>query len=109
MAGSWRSTYPIGPEFEGFQGFVHGGISATLLDEAMSAFCTRVLEIRAVTGEITVRFRRPVPIESEITVRARGTREGRKVICTGEIRDRSGEVLVEGSGIWIVTSEGLEG
>lgn len=95
----------IGTEFEGFKGVVHGGISTTMLDEAMSALCTRVLGLRAVTGEITVRFVRPVPTETDLVVRARGRREGRKVICSGEISDIKGQVLVEGNGIWIITGE----
>lgn len=95
----------IGPEFEGFKGVVHGGISTTMLDEAMSALCTRVLGLRAVTGEISVRFVRPVPTETDLVVRARGRREGRKVVCSGEISDTKGQVLVEGNGTWIVTGE----
>lgn len=92
-------------KFEGFKGLVHGGISATLLDEAMSAFCSRVLKLRAVTGEITVRFLHPVPTETKVEIRARGERQGRKVLCSGEIRDSSDKVLVEANGIWVVVGE----
>jgi uncharacterized protein (TIGR00369 family) len=95
-------------EFEGYRGFVHGGISATLLDEAMSAFCSRVLKIRAVTGEITVRFLHPVPTETDLEIRANGDRQGRKVLCSGEIRDSSGKLLVEATGIWVVVGEKAE-
>lgn len=98
----------IGSEFAGFAGLVHGGVSATLLDEAMSAWCSRVLKVRAVTGEISVRFLHPFPTETTVEARARGKRQGRKILCSGEIRDSTGQVLVEGSGTWIVMSETLE-
>lgn len=95
----------VAPRFQGFSGIVHGGISTTLLDEAMSAWCSRVLEVQAVTAEINVVFRHPVPTEAEVLIRARGTRNGRKVACTGEICDQSGKVLVEATGLWIITAE----
>lgn len=97
----------IGQQFQGFKGIVHGGVSTTMLDEAMSAWCSRVLSVRAVTAEINVRFLHPVPTETPVQVRARGRREGRKVECTAEIKDVSGRTLVEGSGLWIITSEDL--
>lgn len=99
----------VDEEFSGFDGVVHGGISATLLDEAMSAWCTRVLGVKAVTGEITVKFSSPVPTETDLIVRARGNRQGRKVLCSGEITNPSGKVLVEAGGTWVITGGATAG
>ena len=95
----------IAAHFNGIPGVVHGGISTTLLDEAMSAVCRRVFEVRAVTGEMNVRFRKPVPIDTPVEIRARGERDGRKIRCSGEIRGADDDVLVEATGLWIVLSE----
>ena len=49
-------------EYQGGAGFVHGGIIALLLDEAMGKV-NRFSEVRAVTAELTVEYRRPGPPE----------------------------------------------
>jgi hypothetical protein len=66
------------PEWSaGFKGTAHGGIVATVLDEAMSWAATCHARGATATGEMTVRFRQPTPIgpalslEAEV-VKARG-------------------------------------
>ncbi len=55
---------PFTPEqrHEGYTGVVHGGIVTTLLDEVM-AWALYAQEIWAVTGDLKVRFRRPVTVD----------------------------------------------
>lgn len=53
--------------FEGPPGCVHGGIIATLLDEAMSK-AVRQLGIRAMTRSMSVDYRRPVPVDHPIRI-----------------------------------------
>ena len=63
-------------EYQGWDDIMHGGIVATVLDEVM----TRILwekGVGAMTAEITVRLKRPVPIGRPATARARIT-EGHK-------------------------------
>jgi uncharacterized protein (TIGR00369 family) len=92
-----RGVFTISPEFEGGQGFVHGGIVATLLDEVM-AKVSRFEKDYAVTGELSVEYVKPVPVGEELTVEGWETqREGRKRIRQGEIRNSSGKVLARGS------------
>lgn len=45
--------------YEGFKGLVHGGILATVLDEAMAKVAIS-LGLEALTGELRVRFRHHV-------------------------------------------------
>lgn len=45
--------------YQGFQNIIHGGIVATLLDEAIAWAC-RICGVDAVTGELTVRYKRPM-------------------------------------------------
>jgi uncharacterized protein (TIGR00369 family) len=85
--------FRIGKEFQGAEGVLHGGIVAALLDEAMGKLNHGEIG-PAMTAELMVEYRRPVPVGEEIIVEAyhRG-REGRNVRHAGEIRNAKGEVL----------------
>jgi acyl-coenzyme A thioesterase PaaI-like protein len=48
----------------------HGGWTAAVLDDVMGRLL-RALDQRTVTGELTVRYLRPVPVEVDLHVRAR--------------------------------------
>ncbi len=67
--GSVAAHWTPGSAWEGFRGIIHGGVLSTVLDEAMSKAVMHA-GCEAVTGELRVRFRRPVaPAE---TLRIRG-------------------------------------
>src|SRR5437879_11953223 len=68
--------FVLGERYQGGGGFVHGGIIATLLDEAMAKVC-RFREVRAVTAELTVEYLWPVIVEDVSVV------EGRKTVQKG--------------------------
>jgi len=53
--------------FEGFEDIIHGGIVATILDEAIAWAC-RVYKKDAVTGEITVRYKKPLKSNEPVMV-----------------------------------------
>ena len=57
--GEANATWTPGPAWEGFRGIVHGGVVSTVLDEAMSKAVVGS-GAEALTGELRVRFRRPV-------------------------------------------------
>jgi len=87
-----KASFVPGPEHQGFDGVVHGGIISAVLDEAM-AWATAHAGVWAVTGELRVRFRNPLSIGVPTTVTARvsGSR-GRLVTTAAELqldRDRS--------------------
>lgn len=89
----------VGPNWQGYRTMVHGGIVAGLLDDAMwHAIYHRTAE-RTVTAELMVRYKRPVPVGSSLTIRGRVERAtSRLVVASGEIRSESGEVLAVAEG-----------
>jgi acyl-coenzyme A thioesterase PaaI-like protein len=72
------------PAFEGAPGRAHGGIVAAVFDD-VTGFVIGFIHEPAFTGELTVRFVAPVPVEQELTIRARlEGRERRKLFITAE-------------------------
>jgi acyl-coenzyme A thioesterase PaaI-like protein len=79
---------------QGGPGLVHGGIVAAALDEACGLLATWYRFPR-VTARIYVRFRRPVPINTELLLRAQlESSRGRRLRVTGALGD-GGERLAE--------------
>ena len=94
--------FVLGERYQGGGGFAHGGIIATLLDEAMGKVC-RFREARAVTAELTVEYLKPISVEKEIVVEGRETEQkGRNLFMAGEIRNEAGEILARGRGRFVV-------
>src|SRR6266436_1500460 len=97
--------FVLGERYQGGGGFAHGGIIATLLDEAMGKAC-RFREVRAVTAELRVEYLKPVNVQGEIVEEGRETeRKGRNLFMTGEIRTGAGEVLARGKGRFVVIGQ----
>ena len=59
--------------YEGPRGAAHGGIVTTYLDEVLAGAAVRATDRLSVTGEITVRFVKPVPLETPLVGRGRLT------------------------------------
>ncbi len=91
----------IPASFEGPPGYVHGGIIATLLDEAMSK-SVRALGRTALTRQMEIEYLRPVHSGTPIRVEGRLLRsEGRKHWTEGRILSSKGHLLAEGKGLFI--------
>lgn len=96
-----RGRFRLGPEYQGGPGFLHGGIIATLLDEAMGKV-NSFRQVRAVTAELFVEYLKPVRVDNEIIVEAfEVEKNGRNALHIGEIRNASGEVLARGRGRFV--------
>ena len=81
-------------------GLVHGGLVAAALDEACGLLATWY-RFPVVTGRLFVHFRRPVPINTELLVRARLDDEHqRRIHVSGELVDGD-EILAQGRGAFI--------
>jgi len=94
--------FVLGKRYQGGGGFAHGGIIATLLDEAMGKVC-RFREARAVTAELNVEYLKPVSVDKEIVVEGRETeQQGRNLFIAGEIRNEAGEILARGRARFVV-------
>lgn len=90
-------------EHQGYPGRLHGGIASTILDEAIGrAINITDADAWGVTIELTVRYRKPVPLGSEIIAHARITKDsGRIFEGSGEIRLEDGSVAVEARGRYL--------
>lgn len=87
--------------FAGPPGHAHGGIIATLLDEAMSK-ANRARGIVAMTRHLEVQYLRPVPLGHPITLTARHMEaSGRRHHCQAQIADSSGQILATGKAVFV--------
>ncbi len=95
-------SLPVVPEaFEGHPGFLHGGIIATLLDEAMSK-AVRALGRPSMTRKLEVEYLRPVPSGAPLRIEGRVVRsEGRKHWAEAVIVDAEETVLAQSKGLFI--------
>lgn len=97
--------FVLGDRYQGGGGMGHGGIIATLLDEAMGKVC-RFREVRAVTAELTVEYLKPISVHDEIVVEGwEAEQKGRNLFHIGEIRNAAGNVLARGKGRFVIIGE----
>lgn len=93
--------------FQGYEGIVHGGILATLLDEIMARFVWE-RSGPAATAKLCVTYRRPAPTGEPIHLRGWITAERRqgRVFETRATATRSdGTVLAEATGLVVRTGD----
>jgi len=92
------SVFYLGSDLSGHQGIVHGGMLATLLDEGLARWLLPTLPNGvAVTANLNVDYRKPVPADQYVVLRARTTKvEGRKAWVEGHIESlpKNGEEAV---------------
>lgn len=94
-------------DFQGWQGIVHGGILATLLDETC-AYAAKGLVAHVVTIEMTVRYKKPVPLETELLVKASVVSHHRKIIeVKGQIKI-GGELYAEANAKMFIVAGGSQ-
>lgn len=87
--------------FEGPPSHAHGGIIATILDEAMGKV-SKLRSIIAVTGTMQVNYIRPVPLATSLVTEGWEVGvNGREHFRAAEIRNAKGEVLANSSGTFI--------
>jgi acyl-coenzyme A thioesterase PaaI-like protein len=84
---SYESFVQFDERHQAAPGLVHGGLVAAALDEACGLLATW-FRFPCVTGRLFVHYRRPVPINIELQLRARLDEErGRRVFVSGELTD----------------------
>jgi uncharacterized protein (TIGR00369 family) len=91
----------IPQRFQGPPGHVHGGVIATLLDEAMSK-ANRRFGVVAMTRQLEVEYLKPVPLSTPIHIVGRHlSANGRKHHCEAEITDMLGTTLARGKALFV--------
>jgi acyl-coenzyme A thioesterase PaaI-like protein len=91
-------------DYRGAGTTLHGGVAATALDEILVWAGIITEDVLTVTGNIALRYRRPVHVDETITVSARvDERNGRRLRISGELTVDA-QVRVEASGLYLVAT-----
>jgi acyl-coenzyme A thioesterase PaaI-like protein len=91
----WNGAY------EGPPGCCHGGHIAAAFDEVLG-LAQDLAGQSGMTGTLTIRYRRPTPLNVRHRFVGRFDRiDGRKIYTSGELYDPEGNVLAEGEGLSI--------
>jgi acyl-coenzyme A thioesterase PaaI-like protein len=94
------TTFTPTADHIGFEGIVHGGIVATVLDEAMVWAATWSGKRFCVCGEMAVRFRESARVGEAVNVTTRIDQARSKLITT------TGEVTRAADGVLLATATG---
>jgi acyl-coenzyme A thioesterase PaaI-like protein len=96
----YEAWFAFDERHQGGPGIVHGGLVAAALDEACSLLATWH-RFPTVTTHLLVRYRRPVPIGTELLVRADvEASRGRRIRIRGRLTDGD-ENLAEARGAFL--------
>jgi uncharacterized protein (TIGR00369 family) len=101
------SVWEPKPQFEGYQGVLHGGIQSTLMDEIASWVVYVKLKVAGLTSSMEVRYMKPVFMNGgAVTIRARvlGMRRNLADIRVG-IYNKENELCSEGTIVFFTFSE----
>jgi uncharacterized protein (TIGR00369 family) len=93
--------FRLDKRFTGPPGHCHGGIIATILDEAMGKV-NRLRDVVALTSEMTVNYLKPVPLNQSLRVESREVKvRGRRHTNMAEILNQKDDVLARGQATFI--------
>ena len=95
--GAVAATFECHRRYEGYEGIIHGGVVASLLDGAMTN-CLFHAGHTALTADLRVRFRHPVQVGIPATVRARITRSAGPLFYLAAEIVQEGQVKAKGVG-----------
>jgi acyl-coenzyme A thioesterase PaaI-like protein len=93
----------LGLPYEGPPSYVHGGVSALLMDQVLGSAAIAA-GLWGMTARLELDYRRPVPLDTPLQLRAGVTDSaGRRVVVTGTIAlaEAPGQALVEARGVFV--------
>lgn len=94
----YKTSFIAKKEHQSYNGIVHGGLISTLLDETLGGYVFHVLQKLCVTGELTVRYKTPLPIDTECFIKSEiVSHKGRLYIMKGDISLSDGTIIAEGT------------
>ena len=91
-------------EHQSYPGRLHGGIISTILDETIgrAIMVHSETEVWGVTVDLQVRFKKPVPLDEELRILSRITKNSSRVFeGTGELLLADGTVAAEAHGKYL--------
>jgi len=93
--------FRLSKRYTGPPGHCHGGIIATILDDAMGKV-NKLHHVIALTREMTVEYLKPVPLQKPLRVEGREISvRGTQHINAAEILNERNEVLARSRGVFI--------
>ncbi len=104
-------TFEPQPEHRGNEGWLHGGLAATVLDHVCARAAAAALGGRVVTGRLDLRYPHPVllaggPYRVEATAQRP---RGRMVRVDGFLRSADGTALVEARSLFVTMRSPVDG
>jgi acyl-coenzyme A thioesterase PaaI-like protein len=81
--GDLHGSFQCDARYEGYDGMVHGGVLAAIIDASMTQ-CLMGHGIAGYTAELSVRYRKPVLLNRETGINTRMFNERFKKLCTLE-------------------------
>lgn len=102
-----RCRFLPGAEFVGFRDTIHGGITATLLDEVMVWACAVASRRFAFCAELTVRYQQPVRpgVDCIATAELVTNRRDKLFEAKAELRDMKGTLLTSATGKYLAMKD----
>ncbi len=93
-------------QHQGYPGRLHGGMASAILDETIGrAISAGGADVWGVTVELSVRYGRPVPLDEELRVVGRITKDSSRLFeGSGDILLPEGDVAVEARGKYLKMS-----
>ena len=93
-------------EHQSYPNRMHGGVISALLDETVGrAVQIKSPDVWGVTGDLNVRYKKPVPLDSTIKVVGKITKDGsRTFVGAGFIEDEEGNLLATATATYIKMS-----
>ena len=93
--------FKLSRRYTGPPGHAHGGIIATILDEAMGKV-NKFRSVVALTKSMEIEYMKPVPLGKKLTVTGREREvNARTHINVAEITNENGEILARSTGTFI--------
>lgn len=99
--GRVETTFMPRLEYQGWPGFLHGGILYAVLDETMSRVGFTI-DAWTMTGRAEIRYREPAPIDQELRIVATLVRDrGRALEVQGFAQLPNGTIVAEATGLYM--------
>lgn len=98
-----RAKFTPRAEHVGFKGVVHGGLTATVLDEIMVWACAVATRQFAYCAELNVRYLHPLSpgIETVVTGELVANRKGKIFEARGRLQTANGQISAEATGKYL--------
>src|SRR3989442_8440828 len=95
----YTCQFRLSKRYTGPPGHCHGGIIATILDDAMGKV-NKLRHVVALTREMTVEYLKPVPLHKPLLVQGREIEvRGTQHLNSAEILNEKGEILARSRGV----------